>query len=228
MIPKIIHYCWFGPKPYPRVVEKCMDSWKVHLSDYSFKHWNEDNSPMDMPYVKAAYAAKKYAFVSDYVRFWALQKEGGVYLDTDMFVLRSLDNLLNTPCFFAWETEDERMISAGVIGSEKNNTLINNILAYYENRPFIKTDINKLVLPRIITPIYEEYGDQTNISLLPFDYFYPFPYSRREDLKNFIKYATKNTYAIHLWNLSWVSPMVKRVSRIVMFVKRIKTRLSNE
>ena len=72
MIPKKIHYCWFGPKPFPKLVKECLATWKEHFPDYEFYLWNETNSPMDVAFVKEAYSAKKYAFVSDYVRFWAL------------------------------------------------------------------------------------------------------------------------------------------------------------
>ena len=105
MIPKIIHYCWFGPKPFSRTVKKCLKTWHKHLSDYEFCFWNEQtcatyaeqhhlSNPMEHPFVQSAYKAQKYAFVADYVRFWALYHIGGIYLDTDMYVLRSFTPLL--------------------------------------------------------------------------------------------------------------------------------------
>ncbi|NDP22038.1 MAG: polysaccharide biosynthesis protein [Paludibacter sp.] len=222
MIPKKIHYCWFGPKPFPKLVLKCIETWKVHLPEYEFYLWNESNSPMEIPFVKAAYAAKKYAFVSDYVRFWALYNEGGVYLDTDMFLVRSLDNLLNNICFFGWETLEEDVVGCCVIGSTRNDDFIKIILDNYNVLNFNLEDIDKLVIPRLITPLYINYIQKEEINIYPFDYFYPFPYLKRDDISKFNTYATENTYAIHLWNLSWVSTVDKFIYKLVRIVKRIK------
>lgn len=117
MIPKIIHYCWFGPKAYPRIVRQCMATWHKHLPGYEFMLWNEQScatyavehglfNPMEHPFVVSAYKAKKYAFVADYVRFWALYYVGGVYLDTDMYVVRSLMRCLRRSSFVVGETAE--------------------------------------------------------------------------------------------------------------------------
>lgn len=95
MIPKIIHYCWFGGKEKPESAQKCIRSWKKFFPDYEIKEWNESNFDVNMiPYTKAAYEAKKYAFVSDFARFWVLYHYGGVYFDTDVEVIRNMDDLL--------------------------------------------------------------------------------------------------------------------------------------
>ena len=99
MIPKIIHYCWFGPNKLNNTAINCIKSWKKNLPDYQIKLWNEKNVNLDIPFVNKAYAANKYAFVSDYIRLWAIYNEGGIYLDTDMLVLKSLDPFLNYSCF---------------------------------------------------------------------------------------------------------------------------------
>ena len=220
MIPKKIHYCWFGPKPFPKLVKECLATWKEHFPDYEFYLWNETNSPMDVAFVKEAYSAKKYAFVSDYVRFWALYNEGGVYLDTDMFVIRSMDKLLDNYCFFAYEFPDNSIIGCCVIGCEGKNKFISQILDTYHNTHFRLDNITKLVIPRLITPIYEKFSDKNNILIFSYDYFYPFPYEERAKVMLFRKYATNNTYAIHLWNLSWVSSFDKLSSKAVKFFKR--------
>lgn len=197
-----------------------MTTWKQHLPDYEFRLWNEENSPMNHPFVKAAYEAKKYAFVSDYVRFWALYNHGGVYLDTDMFVIKPFDELLVNKCFFGNEFSDKLTLSCGIIGCEQHNEFVQQILSYYESLSFIEKEIDNLVVPRIITSIYEYFLTKDLITILPFDFFYPFPYERRDELNHFMCYATTNTYAIHLWNLSWVSSWEQFKNRIVKRFKK--------
>lgn len=175
---------------------------------------------MSFPYVKEAYAAKKYAFVSDYVRFWALYHEGGIYLDTDIFMVKPLDDLLDNKFFIGWETASMNALGCGVIGAEKGHGFIMEILQYFAGIHFRMEDVDNLIIPRIVTAKYLSSVQKDNATLYPFDYFYPFPYEARERPKSFSDYSTMNTYCIHLWNLSWVSPMRKILSRSVRFVKR--------
>uniref|UniRef100_UPI004027572F glycosyltransferase n=1 Tax=Segatella hominis TaxID=2518605 RepID=UPI004027572F len=105
MIPKIIHYCWFGLGPLPELAQKCIASWKKYLPDYEIKEWNEDNFDVNIiPYTAEAYQAKKYAFVSDYARFWILYKYGGIYFDTDVEVIRPIDDIVERGNFMGFET----------------------------------------------------------------------------------------------------------------------------
>ena len=100
MIPRIIHYCWFGRGQMPEMALKCIESWHKHMPDYRYKLWNEDNFDINsVPYVKEAYEARKFAFVTDYVRLYALYHEGGIYMDTDVEVLKPYDDLLNLKGF---------------------------------------------------------------------------------------------------------------------------------
>ena len=106
MIPKIIHYCWFGRGPLPELAQKCIASWKKYLPDYEIKEWNEDNFDVNIiPYTAEAYKAKKYAFVSDYARFWILYKFGGIYFDTDVEVIRPIDDIVERGNFMGFETD---------------------------------------------------------------------------------------------------------------------------
>ena len=106
MIPKIIHYCWFGGKPKPELAEKCIESWKKFCPDYEIVEWNEGNFNINSNlYVKQAYEAKKYAFVTDYVRLYALYTQGGIYMDTDVMVLKPLDEYLNHEAFSGFESK---------------------------------------------------------------------------------------------------------------------------
>jgi hypothetical protein len=129
-IPKIIHYVWVGGKPLTPLAERCIASWQKYLPDYELKLWTEENSPMEHHYVQAMYAAKKWAFVSDYIRFWALEREGGIYLDCDTEVLKSFDDLLSHQAFFG-QTKDG-MTAAGVIGALPHHRAIQAMLAVYD------------------------------------------------------------------------------------------------
>ena len=107
MIPKIIHYCWFGRNPLPDSAQRCIDSWRKFLPDYEIKEWNEDNFDVNsIPYTEQAYKAKKYAFVSDYARFWILYHEGGLYFDTDVEVIKSLDDIICNGNFMGEESDE--------------------------------------------------------------------------------------------------------------------------
>ena len=221
MIPRKIHYCWFGPKPYPKLVKKCIETWKVHFTDYEFYLWNEENSPMDFHFVKEAYKARKYAFVSDYIRFWALYQYGGIYLDTDMFVIKGFDDLLNNDFFLAWETGQKEVLSCGVIGSLSQNEFVGSILMHYDNLEFNVNSITELVIPRIVNKCYINYHSPEYITIYPFDYFYPFAYEEKENVRRFLLYKTENTYAIHLWNISWGTSIDKLRDLILYYLKKI-------
>ena len=107
MIPKIIHYCWFGGKPMPELALKCIASWKKFLPEYELRLWNEDTFDINsVPYVKEAYEARKFAFVTDYIRLWALEREGGVYMDTDVEVVKPIDEFLTHDAFCGFESFD--------------------------------------------------------------------------------------------------------------------------
>ena len=241
MIPKIIHYCWFGPKPFSRTVKKCLKTWHKHLSDYEFSFWNEQTcatyaeehhipNPMEHPFVQSAYKAQKYAFVADYVRFWALYHIGGIYLDTDMYVLRSFSPLLQAQFFCGWETATEdaagqcapaatdSTVSCGALGACALGACARDILNRYDELLFDEAHIAEYVIPRIITPIIRQHPE---VTIYPYDYFYPFPFNRRTDSR-FLQYATNDTYAIHLWDISWISLKEKFVHNIVEIIKRFR------
>ena len=117
MIPKIIHFCWFGNNPKTELAEKCIASWKKFLPDYELKEWNESNFDIDQhPFTREAYQAKKYAFVTDYVRLFVLKEYGGIYMDTDVEVIKNLDCFLQHNAFSGFETSE--YVQTGIIGSE--------------------------------------------------------------------------------------------------------------
>ncbi len=212
-IPKIIHYCWFGDGKFTKQLKMCIKSWELYLPEYQFILWNEKNIELQNLFVKQAYKEKKWAFVSDYIRLTVLYKYGGIYLDTDMLLIKNFDNLLNHHFFIAAETET--FLNAAVIGTEANNGFILKCINEYDKIVFDSNDLKKITIPKVITnTFYKIYGCNHNfdkkmnvddIFIYPKEYFYPMPYTR--DIiykKEATKYATKNTYAIHLWSKSWV------------------------
>ena len=143
MIPKIIHYCWFGGNPLPKLEQQCLASWHEHMPDWEYMRWNESNFDIAAAplYVRQAYEAKKYAFVSDYVRLWALEQFGGLYMDVDFMVYRPFDELMDMyPAFAGYEGSKRNPVMQGVIASEAHGAWVTDMLSTYATRPFIKPD----------------------------------------------------------------------------------------
>lgn len=135
MIPKIIHYVWVGGNPKPKNIQRCLKTWRKHLQDYKIIEWNEDNFDIhENKYVEQAYQAKKWAFVSDYIRAKAVYEYGGIYLDTDVLVLEDLTSLLNNRAFVGFENKDNPFTA--VFGAEKHHPLLKDMLDYYDDRDF--------------------------------------------------------------------------------------------
>lgn len=135
MIPKIIHYVWVGGNPKPKNIQRCMKTWQNHLQDYKIVEWNEDNFDIhENKYVEQAYKAKKWAFVSDYIRAKAIYEQGGIYLDTDVLVLDNLESLLDNHAFVGFENKENPFTA--VFGAEKHHPLLKDMLAYYDDRNF--------------------------------------------------------------------------------------------
>ncbi len=214
-IPKIIHYCWFGDNSLPPLEQKCLNTWKNTLVEYDYMLWSEENSLLEIPFVKFAYENKKWAYVSDYVRLKSLYDYGGIYLDTDMYVIKNFDPLLVETCFFG--SESVSRISCGIIGAEKHDPFIRKCLDYYEGLDNIDLDHFKTPITKIITRIFREYFHYENdfssvlrkegVTIFSPDFFYPIPYNEFKTPlnKKFGTYAKTNTYAIHLWSGSWQS-----------------------
>lgn len=155
MIPKVIHYCWFGGGEKPDLLKACIASWKKYCPDYEIKEWNERNFDVNMfTYTKEAYEAKKWAFVSDVARLMIVYTYGGIYLDTDVELLGNIDFLLNYPMFMFFESE--RLLNTGLgFGAEKNNDIIKSVLFDYENKSFYKNNgkYNMMICPEINTEV---------------------------------------------------------------------------
>ena len=143
MIPKIIHYCWFGKGVMPELVERCIASWKKHMSEWEYRLWTEENFDITTApqYVQEAYRTKKYAFVSDYVRLWALEREGGLYMDVDFEVYKSFDDLMEQyDAFAGYEGSKRNPVMMGVIGAKAHHPWIQGMMETYEDRRFVLSD----------------------------------------------------------------------------------------
>ncbi len=229
MIPKVIHYCWFGRGKMPKLAEQCIASWKKYLPDYEIKEWNEDNFDLDMyPYVREAYDNRKFAFVTDVVRLYALYNEGGIYMDTDVEVLKSLDPFLHHTAFSGFESDT--LIPTGIMASEKGGKWAKENLDYYNNRHFLLPDGNFDLTTNVttITNYMLKHGLQQNntyqdfpnlITFYPKDYFCPISYS------NLKLYKTNNTVCIHHFAGSWHSKSTKAKKKITVFLGKDITTL---
>ena len=235
MIPKIIHYCWFGGNPLPEDAKKCIESWKKFLPDYEIKEWNESNFDVNIiPYTREAYRLKKYAFVSDYARFWVLYQFGGIYFDTDVEVIRPLDDIVARGGFMGCETDPksgptshktEANPSLGVapglgLGVAPGLGLIRKIMDYYEQAQFefhpdIKT---QETVVHITTRILREHGlkDVKGIQEVEGVWIYPSEYFCPINITTMRLHITSNTRTIHHYAGTWIDSK-----------KSIKTKLKN-
>ena len=216
MIPKIIHYCWFGGNPKPELVEKCIESWKKFCPDYKLVEWNENNFDINSNlYVKQAYDAKKFAFVSDYVRLYALYTLGGIYMDTDVMVLKPLDEYLHHLAFMGFESN--KKIATCIIAAEIKNPLVEEFLREYAEREFINSNGNYDLTTNVesITKLLEGKGLMLNGTAQEVGgmHFYTenifSPNLKRLNDKKYMK----DTATIHYFSGSWKSEATKKRER---------------
>ena len=211
MIPKIIHYCWFGQGEMPELVQTCIASWRTHMPNWGYRLWSEDNFDIASApqYVCEAYEAKKYAFVSDYVRLWALEREGGVYLDTDVEVVRSFDPLLDDTAFIGLEESLALLPGTCVMGCESHCQWAKDMLATYDDAKFLRedgsfdltTNVQRLGAQMVAGGLQHErklqYLPKWGLRVYTPDYFSPITSTR-------VMRKTKNTYCIHRFAGTWV------------------------
>lgn len=212
MIPKVIHYCWFGRKQLPTLALKCIESWRKYMPDYEIREWNEDNFDVNqIPYTKEAYENKKYAFVSDYARFWILYNYGGIYFDTDVEVIKNMDHILNNGAFMGCEKniDNKSLVNPGLgIATEPKHPFYKKILESYQNCKFVKN--NKFNLETVVIRTTnllkkeglsntEEIQHICNLTIYPSRFFCPIDY----DTKTFN--ISSDTVSIHHYASSWVN-----------------------
>ena len=230
-IPKIIHYCWFGTNPLPPSAINCIDSWKKFLPDYEIKEWNEENFDVEIiPYTAEAYRAKKYAFVSDYARFWILYKYGGIYFDTDVEVIRNLDDIIAHGNFMGCEnqyqfnvTPAQLAIAPGLgLGVNPGLGLIKELLDTYSDRHFIKSDgsYDTKTIVATTTEVLCKHGLKmtpdiqicSNVWIYPSDYFCP------KDKKTLRVHLTPNSRTIHHFDATWIPANIKLKNRFIHMI----------
>jgi mannosyltransferase OCH1-like enzyme len=228
MIPKIIHYCWFGGKPLPKSAIKCINSWKKFFPDYEIKEWNESNFDINMiPYTKEAYAAKKFAFVSDFARFWILHEHGGIYFDTDVEVIRSMDDIVAKGAFMGFEKQTSKKqlnhyIAPGLgIACSAKHPLWHQIIDCYS--AYTSFDMNTGTVCNIVSRILLSEGASLsgnketvhNVHLYPADYFCP------QAMMGAPIEITENTRSIHHFDGTWLPWWKKGLVQMKQKIKQI-------
>lgn len=230
MIPKIIHYIWFGKKAMPDKIEKCINSWKKYLPEYKLMLWNEENFPIDeaCQFVKEAYKSGQYAFVSDYVRFYVLHKYGGIYLDTDVEFIKPLDDKIldNTAVLVL---DNAGYISGSTIMAEAKNEFISDCIAHYHTMPFIKNDgtYNNEVINTHMQNRLKPFGYRISNCNQAVSYknnmicIYADEYFHVRSLLDGHLNLTQNSYCIHWHTILWASTKTKLINffRINILVK---------
>ena len=222
MIPKKIHYCWFGGKPLPDLAKKCIASWKKYFPDYEIIEWNESN--FDIKFNKFAYQAykeKKYAFFTDVARLYIIYKNGGIYFDIDVEVIKPFDNILDNKSFFGLESIGHVNTGLG-FGAEKGNSLVKKILDDYENRSFDLSNgtlndlscpiINSIVIKKYDFKLDGEYESIDGNSIYPIEFFNP-----KGGFGGEAKF-TKKTCSIHHYDGSWLSKEERNRSKLYNFL----------
>ncbi len=217
MIPKIIHYCWLSDDDYPQNIKNNIQNWKSMLPEYEFILWDSNRFNVSQSlWTQQAFENKKYAFAADFIRLYALHIYGGIYLDTDVEILKKFDNLLHLPYFIG--SQYDKLIEAAIIGSEKNSSWILKCLQYYNDRPFIKENgiLDTLELPLVMQSqlegfknilIMEDSQVEKVKSLLKDNdtlYLFPFEYFSAKNYESGKISETKNTYTIHYFNSNWL------------------------
>ena len=240
MIPKVIHYCWFGGNPLPKSAQKCIASWRKYLPDYEIKEWNESNFDVNViPYTAEAYKAKKYAFVSDYARFWILYKYGGLYFDTDVEVIKSMDDIIAKGPFMGCENEAKAGatpaqlgVAPGLgLGVNPGLGLYGEILNWYNTHHFITwTGVIEKNVVDITTEILNKNGIEildagvlksSGILIYPREYFCPKDYITGE------MNITDKTKSIHHYSATWVGNKRTFVDKVIKRLKFILIRFSS-
>ena len=220
MIPKVIHYCWFGRNPLPESAQKCIESWKKYLPDYEIKEWNEDIFDVNIiPYTAEAYKLKKYAFVSDYARFWILYKYGGLYFDTDVEVIKPMDDIIARGPFMGCENSAQSGATPKSLGVAPGLGLYKEILDLYNDMHYLLPNgtTSTETVVTITTDLLCKKGLQNTpevqsvdgVFIYPKDYFCPL--SNLTGKMN----ITNNTYSIHHYDGTWLPPKQK----LAMWIK---------
>lgn len=225
MIPKIIHYCWFGRGEKPELAKKCIASWRKYCPDFEIREWNEDNCDyLAMPFMAEAYVAKKYAFVSDVMRLIVLEQYGGVYFDTDVEVVRDISPLLDDGGFIGFE--NNQFVNSGqVMAAVPHQPVVQAMIEEYKKLHFTNANgtMNAVGCPHLNSDVMERFGLVRNgqeqivagIHVYPADWFNPLDSVTGKLNK------TENTYSIHWYSMSWMPKHVQMRTKLGRIMRRI-------
>ena len=221
MIPKIIHYCWFGGKEIPGNLKKCMDTWKKYCPDYQIKLWNESNFDVfSHPFIKAAYESKAWAFVSDYARLKIIFDQGGIYLDTDVELVKSLDSLLTNKCYIGIEQNGNRCNTGLGFGAEKHSDVVKRMLDVYGKVSFDNEKRIDIECPKLNTEAIRSIGEFSlcEVSFLPGVTVYPSQYMDPISTGITKNLLCEETISIHHYSASWAGGKERLKRRIVALI----------
>lgn len=232
MIPKTIHYCWFGGSKMPSYAIKCIESWKRFFPEYEIKEWNETNFDVNISnYVREAYHEKKWAFVSDYARFWILYNYGGIYFDTDVEVIKSFDDILEKGPFMGLECDYEVASGLGLtanpglgLAANPGLGLFKDILDYYDSQHFIKNEVNskQITIVEHTTSVLKRKGliNKPGIQKVCEVYIYPKDFFNPMNRETGEIIITSDTHSVHHYAASWCDDGSRTRGRIYRFLTR--------
>lgn len=224
MIPKIIHYCWFGRKPKQSSFKRYLKTWQSILYDYKIIEWNEDNSNLDCcQFCRDAYNNNRFAYVSDVIRLKALYEYGGIYLDTDVEIVSSFDKYLNLKAFLSFENEN--LIGTGVIGAEKGSLFIRDFLDVYKSKEFVNDTRDQMQTNTIIArSILIKKGvlfDNTRKSINNYIDIFPSDFFSAKNSQTGVLNITENTCSIHHFAASWFTPRQQFNYRVSIILHKL-------
>lgn len=218
MIPKIIHYCWFGGKTLPSDVMKCIETWKKYCPDYEIKRWDESNFDVNShPFMRAAYEAKAWAFVSDYARLKVVYDNGGIYLDTDVELLKNLDFLLENQCYIGIQ-QPESLCNTGLgFGAEKQNLIVGEMMKCYDSISFSNQEKNTFACPWLNDKVIRSFGtvDNNEVTCLESVTVYPSRFFDPISTGNTKNLLCNETISIHHYAATWTSTGTRIKRKII-------------
>ena len=216
MIPKKLHYCWFGNNPKSNVFQDCLSSWKLHCPDFEIMEWNERNSKKySNSFYKNALRKKKYAFAADYIRTKVLYDQGGIYLDTDMLLLKPIDPLLQYDFFTGEEVKGR--VAFGLYGAVPKHRFLKQMVDFYNTNEF--NVFSPPVITHTFSPMINKQSIVEGEVILDVSFFYPLPYENR--LEDYTSFVETETYAVHLWDHSWAKHTESGLSQLFNNLKEV-------
>lgn len=225
MIPKKIHYCWFGNNPMPKLLKKCLKTWKKKCPDYEIIKWDESNFDINCSkFVKDAYDNKAWAFVSDVARLMIIYENGGIYLDTDVELYKSLDSLLDCDAFFGFQQADNQINTGLCFGAKKNSKIIKKMINKYDDIDFNLSKKSEFICPILNSKVIFDNGftvsnkiqNINNVVVYPAKYFDPIAPGNSKNL------LSPESFSIHHYSATWTNKSNRIKRNIINFLGQEK------